>query len=477
MGDGVNPYASYDGTTYTQIGVGSGVTCTFTNATNYVNKTTHWLSEGDEVLFYGDTGTLPAEMTEYQVYYVLAVDPDTFQISKEKGGTAVSFTDDWTGTVKYRELTEPRCRYLQYIADRIYWWGDDANPSTLYYTGATPSDATNINANVVVIWGDEAWVINGIKEYSQIAIVFKDQKSYAVNVASANVDAIDSQTGGYADRAIHNVGNSLAYFNERGVDTLVKRSGVDWAGAIESKPLSDNIRSLIEMIEEKQYNASCWLYIKKKNNYYFSFDTNNDNKPDTTLVYNSVTKGWTQYTLPSLYDYWYYVNTDNEYQYLFASASGGQMYHFENGYTDDGLPIEAEVQTKDIDFDDPAQQKVFKFVDVTGYKEAGDTLDITVYVDGIASAFGEVSDDNLDLWNPIGALWLEPIGMSQVGAEPDDANTELPLYPFTVRLPFYERWANISVKWSSLWVQWIVEKIRVDVDGEVVPIFAYDNIL
>jgi hypothetical protein len=31
-------------------------------------------------------------------------------------------------------------RYTQYLGDRLYATGDDQNPSTLYYTDATPTD-------------------------------------------------------------------------------------------------------------------------------------------------------------------------------------------------------------------------------------------------------------------------------------------------------------------------------------------------
>jgi hypothetical protein len=476
MDDWVNPYASYDWTTYTQIGLGTATTCTFDNTTEYVNKTTHWLDTNDEVFFVETSGTLPAEITEYQVYYVTKIDNDNFTISTTIGGTALDFTDDWTGTLDFRKLSEPRVRYVQYLWDRIYWAGDDANPSSLYYTWAAPADWTDINANVVIVWGDEQGRINGLNEFSQLVVTFKDTKVYAVDVVSPSVDAIDSQTGWYSDRTIHNVGNSMAYFNERGIDTLIKRSGVDWSSAIESKPLSDNVRDLIEDIEEIQYNASAAKYIKKLNNYYFSFDTTNDNKPDTTLVYNSLTKWRSQYFLPALYDYGLYINTDNEHQHLFASASGWQMYQFEYWFDDNGQPIEVEIQTKEFDFNDPAQVKTFNFIDVTGYKQEAWDIDIKVIVDWDVEAEGTVTDTNIDITSPSGILWVSAIGSDPIGSGWTDTEG-LPLYKFTVRVPMYSRGANIAINLSSTWVQRIVEKMRVDVNGEVVPVFNYSDIL
>ena len=51
------------------------------------------------------------------------------------------------------------------------------------------------------------------------------------------------------------------------------------------------------------------------------------------------------------------------------------------------------------------------------------------------------------------------------------------LYPFTVRLRLYERGANIAVNLSSSGVQWIMDKMRIDVEGEVIPVFGYNNII
>lgn len=477
MCDWVNPYAKYDGTTYSEINITNNGTCTFDNSTDYVEDTGSSLSDNDTVYFTNSWGALPAELEEYRVYYVKAVDADNFQLTTSPWGTAIDFTDDGTGTTTYFVVNEPRCRYIQYLGDRLYWAGDDANPSTLYYTNAAPTNWENINQNSVVVGWDEQGRINGLNEYSQIVLAFKDSKVYGVNVATPSADPVDSQTGGYADRTIHVVGNSMAYFNERGVDTLQRRSGVDWVAAIESEPLSERVRELIKMIEEKQYNSGCAWYIKKLNNYYFSFDTDNDNRPDTTLVYNSTVGAWTQYTYPALYDYGYYINSSWEFQYLFASASGGQMYQMEYGFDDDWVTIDTEAQTKPRDFNDPAQEKMFEFIDVTWYKQEWWEVEITPIIDWDASSIGTVTDSQLDLDEPSGVLGVDALGINPLGVKVWDSSSDLPMYKFTVRIPFYVRGSNIAVNIKASGTQWILDKIRVGVEWEVFTIFWYDNIL
>lgn len=472
MGDGVNPYSKFEDWSFSFISMSSNRGCTFDNTTNYVERTSHVVTEWDEIMFV--SGTMPAEINLNQPYYVLEVDADNFQIATERKGTAINFTDNGSGTQEYQILGEPRCRYIQYLSDRLYGAGDDGNPSTLYYTNAAPTNWENLNQNVLVVGWDEQGVLNGLSEYWQVVLGFKSDKVYGIDVANTNATAIDSQTGGYADRSIHVVGNSLAYFNDRGVDTLRKRSGVSGVNALESETLSEKVRDLVEQIEEANYNSAVATYVKPLNNYYFSFDTNWDDIPDTHLVYNSMVGAWTQYNLPTLYDYAKYKNSDKEVQYLFGSASGGQVYQFETGFNDNGTPIEAEIETKEFDFWDPAQLKMFGFVDITGYKQEWGEIEIKNKVDGVVESEWMVTDSNLDLGSNSGVIGADPIGTTTLWG---DEESGLPMYKFTVKLPMYARGTNIAVNMSSLGVQRILEKIRIKVDAEQFTVFWYDNIL
>ena len=145
-------------------------------------------------MFVETSGTLPAEVIEYTVYTITKIDNDNFTLSTSEGGSVLGFTDNGSGTLQFQKLTQPRLRYIQYLGDRLYGAGDDNNPSTLYYTDATPITGINISQNAVVIGGDEQGVINGLNQYGQIVLAFKSDKIYSVNVAGSSVDAIDSQT-------------------------------------------------------------------------------------------------------------------------------------------------------------------------------------------------------------------------------------------------------------------------------------------
>ena len=167
--DWVNPYAKRDWTTFSQVWIASWVTgSTFDNTTDVVTKAAHGLTDWMEIFRTG--ATLPTGITQYQVYYVITATANTFQISTAKNGTAVNFTTNWSGTMTFYKLTEPRGRYIQYLGDRLFLAWDDANPITLYYTNAAPTNWDNIDQNAVVIGGDETGIINWLREYSQVVV-------------------------------------------------------------------------------------------------------------------------------------------------------------------------------------------------------------------------------------------------------------------------------------------------------------------
>lgn len=478
MCDWVNLYCSFDWTTYNQIGAWTGLSpVTVDHTTDTFTYAAHWYSVGDEVYFL-TTGTTPTGINARQVYYVHSVPTvNTFKVTISPTGEAVDFTTNGTGTLSSYKLTEPRVRYLNITAGVCRSAGDDKNPFTLYYSNPLSWlwDLTNINTNAEVIGNSEEWIINWLNEYNQGTLIMKTNRVYYASRASGSFvsNSIDSQTGGYADRAINTVSNSLVYFNERGIDSLAKRAWVDGAGALESQPLSSKIRDLINTLKPKNYNSCAWQYIKEVNNYHFVFDSNQDDIPDTMVVYSALTWWRTQYTLPNIYDFGQYIDSSNNIQYLFASANGGQMYEYEYWFDDDWSPIEVDIQTKKYDFGDPAQFKTFRFVDVIGRKQEGGEINLTVYVDDETQGEWTVTDSHIDVawgWLWISALWTETLWWE---------GSDLFLYPFTVRIPLstYARGSNISLRIQASWVQLIFEKMRVGVDAEVIDVFSYNNIL
>lgn len=76
-------------------------TVTFTNGTNVINEVATPRVNGELITFKNTAGTLPAELRDDIVYYVVNKATDSFQVSYTSGGSAVAFTDDGTPTNSY----------------------------------------------------------------------------------------------------------------------------------------------------------------------------------------------------------------------------------------------------------------------------------------------------------------------------------------------------------------------------------------
>jgi hypothetical protein len=76
-----------------------------TNATNTINEAAHGLSTGDGPVQLTTTGTLPAGLSLLTDYWIIVTGAGTFKLAASLAdalaGTAVSFSDDGTGTHTY----------------------------------------------------------------------------------------------------------------------------------------------------------------------------------------------------------------------------------------------------------------------------------------------------------------------------------------------------------------------------------------
>lgn len=384
--------------------------------------------------------------------------------------------------LSYKEFGEqPLYRYINMNSDRLYGCGEDNNPNTLYYTDAAPTDWSALDKNSVVVWWDEMWKINWMTELGKVMLVVKSHKVYGVQVpADASdpwaIDAIDSQNGWYSDRAIQNVWNTLVYFSERWVNNLTQRYTSAGASTIISDPLDINVSELTSKIGKLSLNSNCALCIERLGNYYFSFDADGDDIPDTTLVYNSDCKAWTQYDYPMVYDYGEYITADGEQKYILASGREDQLYEIETWLDDDWKSIEHMIKSKDYDFWQPWLFKTFEYIDIIWFKQKNKTIWLNIEVDGVASAWWVIDDSaiiesgaKMTLWTR--PIWLDPLSWLKWG------DKSLNLYEYVIRLPLYLSWWQINFSMVSDWWQWTIDRVRIWVNGEPIDLFGYNNIL
>lgn len=388
---------------------------------------------------------------------------------------------DWSTYTEY--ASEPKYRYINMNTDRLFWAWVDSTPTTIYFTNPAPTDWSTLNVTAVVIWWDELGKINWMNELQNLIIVFKSGKIYSVNLwvevlpgVYGKAEPIDAQTGWFSDRTISNVWNSLVYLTERWVDTLQPRTWISWTTAIESSPLDSDVRELTSKIDELQLNSNCGRYIKRLNNYFISFDTNNDNIPDTTLVYNSLVKARTKYNYPNFYDYGFYITADWEYKYLAASATTDRMYQIETGFTDLWEDITYEIKSKDYDFWEPGTFKTFDYVDITGQKSKFKDIELNIEVDGVNVGWWLITDDMIIETKMKETLWINPIWVDTLTGSTDNEDG-VDVYEFVCRIPLYATGSKINFQMKSTGWTWILHKAKIGVNKEEIDVFGYANII
>lgn len=383
---------------------------------------------------------------------------------------------DWDGT-HVVETPDVEGRYIEWIGNRMYIAGDDDNPSTLSYTDASPADARTFG-NSIVVGGEERGKINGIFNLGDVVLAFKNEKVYGIDVVNSIAEEIDSQSGGYSNRSIKNVENSILFFTDRGIDNLKAREGVTGAAALASESISKNVKSLTDLIPRKQYNASAGWYSKLLTNYYFMFDTGEDggdNVPDTTLVLSSLLgDSWTQYILPAAYGFAEYFDSNGNVQYLMASANSGIVYKIEDGFDDNGLEIECEIKTKEFDFGDISRSKSFETLDIVGLKSEGKNIDVEVVVDGEVIASGSITDDNLTSSSSAVTLGSSAIGTKEIGGGTEGAAGDIELFPYLARmaLPLTQgRTLQVRLTSNEKAFQWTLDHLRVTYESLAEAVF------
>ena len=385
----------------------------------------------------------------------------------------------WNGTIIETFWAQPKVRYLAFLADTVFGAGDDENPSTLYWISPGAGNADAISTNLVVVGWDELGQINGITELGQFVLAGKSRKVYTIDIVGKSALPIDAQNGLYSNRATKNVANSIVFYSDNGVNNLQQKKAAVGAQAIENAPLSDDIRDLLDQIEPWQRNASCALYAKELNNYYFSFDATNDNIPEKTVVLSSlVPKAWSTYTYPAAYDYGLFIDDSNVESLILASANVGQLFEIETGFTDNDITIPYEIRTKQWDMNNPSQEKVFNAIDIFGLKSLGEPIEVDIIVDWEVVSGAIIDDTFLDFTSSNVTIGTTAIGIEAIGGWGSRESDTIDTFPYKVRIPMYAMGETIQIcmKSDTTPITWTLDRLRIDFDAQTMDIFPISNL-
>ena len=381
---------------------------------------------------------------------------------------------DGTQVVEKTGANTYKGKYLLLANDVGYILGDPSVPSSLGYTGATPANLDTF-PNVLVLDEDSSdGVGTGLINLGPIVLAMKQGKIYKVNTATPSREQIDYSNGFLSQRALVRVENEVFGLNKAGVYTLAQREAT--IGSIRADALSDDIKQIIDRIEDKTVVSA--IYLEKLKNAYFFCDTTGDGIPDTALVFSVLTKKWTTYNNMACNEAVLYKDSTGTERFLVANAINGQCREIETGTDDLGSEIASSIATKDFDFEIPESWKTIEMIEIFGFINDGGQITFSAYVDD-EDRTGDVIIDSANFVTSTGsfALSTHPLGTTVVGG---GGNTEsVTFYPFKARIPMYVTGSRIQIKLRNelLGSQWILTKASIYPVAQPVDVYPSDLIL
>ncbi len=177
-------------------GYGTGTTFTTTHATDTINATGHGLSNGQIILLDTSASDLPNGLNTNTIYYVINQAANSFQVSTGSGGSAITFSDDGTGTHSYYtqfRVPDLRARFpLGYAASaptKVFTFSSrSSNTITVTSDVLTNSTTNELQTGQKVNFVSSGTTITGLTsgvDYYLIRVAY-NQFQLATSVSNAN---------------------------------------------------------------------------------------------------------------------------------------------------------------------------------------------------------------------------------------------------------------------------------------------------
>ena len=268
------------------------------------------------------------------------------------------------GTYHFEDINEDApigCSLIERYAERIIVSGQADNPSTIYYsTRLKPYDFEGASAGFVDV-GD---IVTGIKVFRNSLIIFCKNSIYELTNLDSTpiIKSVTKNIGCISGNSIQEIGGDLIFLAPDGLRTIAGTARID---DVELSSISRKILPLVnEIINNFANYTISSMVIRERSQYrlfyYRSGQAASGQKGIIgTFKYNSEgipsfewseTKG-----LPVKF-----CTSDvnnNGTETLFHTDETGYVYQHDTGNSFDGLNVEAEFQTPDMDYGDNGLRK------------------------------------------------------------------------------------------------------------------------
>lgn len=330
----------------------------------------------------------------------------------------------------------PKGKYLTVANDVAYLAGVSGDSSIVYYTNANPADLTTFPNNEPIN-EDNGEAITGISSVGPLLVVFKERSNYIFNSATPSVTNTDYDGGCKAGRTIVRVENDTLFLSENGIFSLSQREGT--TGAVRGTPKSDNIRSHINGLTNKE--VACSAYWPKTSNLYFAVDDEDTGTNRAIYVLSLVTNGWTRWKGVNANEFCIWEDTDGVEHLLAANPYGGQTLELETGFTDQENPIAWRITSKKYDFGSSSRVLIYERIDFGGFHSEQSITDATVAVTNVSEVSKTKQITYSSAQDGVGTSVLTTLGSHPLGSAPlgggSSSDTGLTMYPFQRYMPLY----------------------------------------
>jgi len=263
---------------------------------------------------------------------------------------------DGTSVVKW-DAAIPKGKYITSHKNMVFWSGNPASPSEVYFSDISPAAGTPGDYGSVKFQTDDGdRVMNIIKQQDNL-VVFKSGSIhvlYGSSVYNFSKREVQPTIGTVATKSVVNFQNNLFFLSKDGVYIF---DGTNTN--LVSEKVSPTIDSIVD-------HSKCSGAINNQK-YYLAYSDGVAGTPNNNvLVFSTIHGAWTKYTN---YNVSMWSNFDgsqdgsvNLNDLYFGSSIKGQVYKSEQGYDDDGTAIEVEYRTKHLNLDSLEIVKTFRSV-------------------------------------------------------------------------------------------------------------------
>ncbi len=256
-------------------------------------------------------------------------------------------------------------QYLAWHTSRLVGAGNEDNPDTVYFSEFLDGSTWDRTLWSLRVGGGEGDPITGLASWTAYnLVVFKEHSTWVIDcnptqdVAEFVIHRVHDRIGCPAWRTAAQVGTDIFFLSDSGVRSIKNILASEQQKEV-GPALSYPVEDYIKRITPTAISTSCGFHWE--NRYILAVPLDGASQPNTVLVYNTITEGWTVWT--GLRPTQFAGRIDAGVKKLWFGQSDGRVVDWmdyipenqasDTAFEDCGDPIESVVTTKAFTCSEP----------------------------------------------------------------------------------------------------------------------------